>query len=116
LDRHQIANIALDEVGWMSISSDATRRQNHWSVLVVLEDCATEQVSALNGVTLDCSWKGDDTSKSWWKEVLLRGGRPEWRASVWGNGWGRLESNGRLASAGCTAAQVRKKAKHRPLL
>ena len=53
LDRHQIANIALDEAGWMSISSDATRRQKHWSMLVVLEDSATEQVFVLNDAPLD---------------------------------------------------------------
>lgn len=60
LDRHQIANIALDEAGWMSISSDATRRQKHWSMLVVLEDSATERVSVLNDATLDWSRKGDE--------------------------------------------------------
>jgi hypothetical protein len=64
LDRHQIANIALGEVRWMSIGSDATRRQQyyHWPVLVVevLEDDATER-----DALVDCSWKvEDDMSRS----------------------------------------------------
>jgi hypothetical protein len=85
LDRHQIANIALGEVRWISIGSDATRRQqNGWSVLVVrvLEDNATERASVLDGAPPNCSWKlGDDISRNWWRGVL-RGGRPEWRASA----------------------------------
>lgn len=81
MDRHQIANIALGEVRWMSIGSDATRRQQnyYWPVMVVevLEDDATER-----DALVDCSRKvEDDMSRSWWREVL-RGGRPEWRASA----------------------------------
>ena len=85
MDRHQIANIALGEVRWMSIGSDATRRQqNDWPVLVVrvLEHNVTERAPVLNDLPPDCSWKvGDNISRSWWRGVL-RGGRPEWRASA----------------------------------
>jgi hypothetical protein len=71
LDRHQIANIALDEVGWgISTGSDVMTgvRQNHGSVSVVLEYNASvrEKVSVLNGAPPDGSWRGDDMiSKSW---------------------------------------------------
>ena len=82
MDRHQIANIALGEVRWMSIGSDATRsQQNDWSVLVVrvLEH---ERAPVLNDAPPDCSWKvGDNISRSW-RRVVLRGGRPEWRTSA----------------------------------
>jgi hypothetical protein len=83
LDRHQIVNIALDEVWWgVSIGSDATtgRRQNRMSALVALGDNASERQkkSVLDGVPPDCSWKKDDTI-SGRREV--RGCMSKWRAS-----------------------------------
>lgn len=83
MDRHQIANIALDEVWWgISIGSDATteRRGNHKSVLVVLEDNASrrEKKSVLDGAPPDCSWKKNDTIS---RRRVVRGGMPEWRTS-----------------------------------
>jgi len=80
LDRHQIANIAPDEVWWeISIGSDATteKRQNHKSVS---EDNASgrEKKSVLDGALPDCSWKKDDTIS---RRREVRGGMSEWRAS-----------------------------------
>ena len=86
LNRHQIANIALDGVWslwWeISIGSDATteRRKSHKSVSVVLKDNAWggQKKSVLDGAPPDCSWKKDDTI-SRWREV--RSCVSEWRAS-----------------------------------
>ena len=75
MGRHQIANIALDEVGWgISTGSDATTgvRQNHGSVSVVLEYNASvrEKVSVLNGAPPDGSWRGDDMISKTWRVVV----------------------------------------------
>lgn len=83
LDRHQIANIALDEVWWgKSIGSDATteRRRNHKSLSVVLEDNASgrRKGPVLDGAPPDCGWKKDDMIS---RRREVRGGMSEWRAS-----------------------------------
>jgi hypothetical protein len=83
LDRHQIANIALDEVWWgISIGSDATmeRRQNHKSASVVLEDNAsgTQKKSDLDGAAPDYSWKEDGTIS---RQREVHGGMSERRTS-----------------------------------
>lgn len=80
MDRHQIANIALDEVWWgISIDSDATtkRKQNHRSVSVVLEDNASgiQKKSVLDGAPPDCK---DDTIS---RRREVRGGMSEWRGA-----------------------------------
>jgi hypothetical protein len=76
LDRHQIANIALDEVWWgISIGSDATTERSR-SVSVVLEDNASgiQKKSVLYGAPPDCSWKKDDTIS---RRGEVRGGMSE---------------------------------------
>ena len=83
LDRHQIANIALDEVEWeISIGSDATteRRQGQRLVSVVLEDNASgiQTKSVLDGARPDCSWKKDDMIS---RRKEVRGCMSEWRTS-----------------------------------
>jgi hypothetical protein len=83
LDRHQIANIALDEVWWgISIGSDATmeRRWNHKSASVVSEDNASgrQKKSVLDGAAPDYSWKEDDTIS---RRREVRGGMSERRTS-----------------------------------
>jgi hypothetical protein len=84
LDRHQIANIALDEVWWgISIGPDATteRRQNQKSpVSVVLEDNASgkQKKSVLDGRPPVHRWKKDDTIS---RRREVRGGMSEWRTS-----------------------------------
>ena len=83
MDRHQIANIALDEVWWgISIGSDATAegRQNRKSVSVVLDYNASErqEKSVVDGAPLDYSWKKDDTIS---RRREVRGCISEWRAS-----------------------------------
>lgn len=88
MDRHQIANIAPDEVRWgILIGSDATRerRQNHTSVSVVLEDNASRRqkksVEVLDGAPPDYRWKKDDTIS---KRREVRGAMSEWRTSCLG--------------------------------
>jgi hypothetical protein len=82
LNRHQIGNIALDEVGWgISIGSYAMteRRQNHKSVSVVLEDNAwgRQKKSVLDGAPPDYNWKKDDKIS---RRREVRGCMSEWRA------------------------------------
>jgi hypothetical protein len=81
LDRHQIANIAPDEVWWgISIGSDETeRRENQRSVSVVLEDNASgiQKKFVLDGAPPDCGRKKDDMIS---RRREVRDCMSEWRA------------------------------------